>query len=106
MVYIIDNKLTYENLVSIQLPNGDDVMFRTLEEAQEFLTKELQPLTRKQLAEHLYYFYRQEGTTPIGRKTPLTLKEFTHRYLNGCGAAKGFKKDELISLYTRRAVVQ
>ena len=66
------------------------------------MMKELEKLTRKELCCELYKYYLLEGTTPIGRKKPLTLKEFIHRYLNGIGACRGFKKDALIGLLERK----
>lgn len=35
--YFIDNKVTYENLITVQLFNGDDVIFKTVEEAKRFI---------------------------------------------------------------------
>lgn len=60
-------------------------------------------MTRKELAEQIYAEKKRTGAniTPIGRKTPLSKQEFVHRYLNGVGASKGFKKSELESLLER-----
>ncbi len=57
-------------------------------------------MTRKELAEQIYVEKKRIGAniTPIGRKTPLSKQEFVHRYLNGVGGTKGFKKEELESL--------
>lgn len=57
-------------------------------------------ITRKELAEQIYAEKKRIGATitPIGRKTPLSKQEFVHRYLNGVGGTKGFKKAELESL--------
>lgn len=68
------------------------------------MKKDLNKLTRKELAEELYKAKKHlgENITPIGRTTPLTKQEFTKRYLNGIGGTKGFKKDELKSLLESR----
>ena len=68
------------------------------------MNKDLNKLTRKELAEELYKAKKQlgENITPIGRTTPLTKQEFTKRYLNGVGGTKGFKKDKLKSLLESR----
>ena len=60
-------------------------------------------MTRKELAEQIYAHKIRTGETitPIGRKTPLSKQEFVHRYLNGVGASKGFKKAELQSILSR-----
>ena len=60
-------------------------------------------MTRKELAEQIYAHKIRTGAciTPVGRKTPLTKREFVHRYLNGVGASKGFKKAELESILSR-----
>lgn len=60
-------------------------------------------MTRKELAEEIYKHKKRIGAniTPIGRKTPLTKQEFVHRYLNGVGGSKGFKKEELQSILSR-----
>lgn len=57
-------------------------------------------MTRKELAEQIYVEKKRIGAniTSIGRKTPLSKQEFVHRYLNGVGGTKGFKKEELESL--------
>lgn len=65
--------------------------------------KEIDKMTRKELAIELRNQKLKNGTLPnvIGRKTPLTEKEFVKRYLNGVGGAPGFKKEELKSLLQR-----
>ncbi len=64
--------------------------------------KDLNKMTRKEIAEELYYtHYLPSGTTPIGRHTPLSKNEFVQRYLRGIGGTKGFSKDALISLATQ-----
>lgn len=66
--------------------------------------QDLEKLTRKELCAWLYEFYLKRGVPPIGRKTLLTLKEFTKRYLNGIGCCKGFRKPELISILKRELI--
>lgn len=63
--------------------------------------KDLNKMTRKELCKELYKYYIKSGSTPIGSDQPLSLKEYTRRYLNGIGGCKGFKKDELIGLLNR-----
>ena len=59
----------------------------------------MENLTRVQLCEKLYRYYLKRNVTPIGSNRLLTLREFTKRYLKGCGAIRrGFKKGELINL--------
>ena len=60
-------------------------------------------MTKKELAEQIYAHKIRTGAciTPVGRKTPLSKKEFVHRYLNGVGGTKGFKKNELQSILSR-----
>lgn len=62
--------------------------------------KELEKLTRKELAQRLYKTKIKLGERliPIGSKKRLTEDEFVKRYLNGVGATSGFKKQELIQL--------
>lgn len=63
--------------------------------------EDLNKLTRVQLCEKLYKFYLASGSTPIGSDKPLSLREYTKRYLKGIGGCKGFKKNELISILSR-----
>ena len=60
--------------------------------------KDLHKMTRKELVTELYSYYIKSGSKPIGSDKPLTLKEYLKRYLYGCGACYGFKKDILINL--------
>ena len=50
--YVIDNGVTYENLVSVQLPNGDDLMFRSVEEAKEFVDSQEEHFTQEEQEEY------------------------------------------------------
>ncbi len=52
-------------------------------------------MTRKEIAKKLFELKKDKLPNVIGRNTPLTEKQFVDRYLNGCGEAKGFKKEEL-----------
>ena len=60
--------------------------------------RNFEEMTKKELCKELYKLYILSGVKPIGSSKPLSLADFSRRYLNGCGACKGFKKDELISL--------
>lgn len=61
--------------------------------------KDLKNMTRKEIAEELYYTdYLPSGRIPIGSRTPLSKNEFVHRYLYGIGGTKGSSKEELIYL--------
>lgn len=64
------------------------------------MEKELEKLTKKELAQRLYKTKIKLGVPliPIGSKKRLTEDEFVKRYLNGIGGTTGFKKDELIQL--------
>ena len=50
--YVIDNGVTYENLVSVQLSNGDDLMFRSVEEAKRFIDNETETFTQEEQEEY------------------------------------------------------
>ena len=54
-------------------------------------------MTRKDLAGEIY-----DVEVKLGYNLHCDKKEFIKRYLNGVGAAKGFKKDELQSILDRR----
>ena len=54
-------------------------------------------MTRKDLAGEIY-----DAEVKLGYNLHCDKKEFIKRYLNGVGAAKGFKKDELQSILDRR----
>ena len=54
-------------------------------------------MTKKDLANAIY-----DVEVKLGYNLHCDKKEFVKRYLNGVGAAKGFKKDELQSILDRR----
>ena len=54
-------------------------------------------MTKKDLAGEIY-----DVEVKLGYNLHCDKKEFIKRYLNGVGAAKGFKKDELQSILDRR----
>lgn len=58
-------------------------------------------MTRKELAETLYELKKDNLPNVIGLNRPLTKKEFVYRHLNGCGAVRGFSKEELQGLVER-----
>lgn len=68
---------------------------------KERYAKTPKEMTKKELAEELYVSYVQTGSTPIGRKTPLTKQEFIKRHLKGAGGVKGFSKPQLEQMVTR-----
>ena len=49
--YVIDNKVTYENLITVQIWNGDDIIFESVEEAKRFIDNETETFTQEEQEE-------------------------------------------------------
>lgn len=49
--YIIDNGVTYKNIVSVQIWNGDDIIFESVEEAKRFIDNETETFTQEEQEE-------------------------------------------------------
>lgn len=60
--------------------------------------KDIQSMTRVELAKELYQSYLKTGSTPIGSDKPLTEQQYIKRYLSGVGASNGFSKQALQDL--------
>ena len=60
--------------------------------------KDVESMTRIELAKELYQSYLKTGSKPIGSDKPLTEQQYVKRYLSGIGSSSGFSKQALQDL--------
>lgn len=60
--------------------------------------KDIESMTRIELAKELYQSYLKTGSKPIGSDKPLTEQQYVKRYLSGIGSSSGFSKQALQDL--------
>lgn len=69
-----------------------------VENASNNQLKDVESMTRIELAKELYQSYLKTGSKPIGSDKPLTEQQYVKRYLSGIGSSSGFSKQALQDL--------